>query len=136
MGQSVASVDLGETQAIAAIFADGQGVLYSGRELKAIRRSWQRVRAKVKPPTVEKRRKSKRYRQIKHLLHLISKDFVAQCYEAGVDHRRSDPRNQFTKPVSPQNVQGFDLPSRRTRPGEHQPAPCEIGDGRTHVPAY
>ena len=32
------AVDLGETQAISAIFDDGQGVLYSGREVKAIRR--------------------------------------------------------------------------------------------------
>jgi IS605 OrfB family transposase len=87
------AVDLGETQAIAAIFDDGQGVLYSGRQVKAIRRTWQKVRTKVKPPTVENRRKSKRFRQIErkesrqvnHLLHLISKSFVERCYEAGVD---------------------------------------------------
>ncbi len=92
-GTRKVAVDLGETQAIAAIFADGQGVLYSGREVKAIRRYWQKVRTKVKPPTVENRRKSRRFRQIErkesrqvnHLLHLISKNFVERCYEAGVD---------------------------------------------------
>ena len=92
-GTRKVAVDLGETQAIAAIFDDGQGLLYSGREVKAIRRYWQKVRTKVKPPTVEKRRKSKRFRQIErkesrqvnHLLHLISKNFVERCNEAGVD---------------------------------------------------
>ena len=92
-GTRKVAVDLGETQAIAAIFDDGQGVLYSGRQVKAIRRTWQKVRTKVKPPTVENRRKSKRFRQIErkesrqvnHLLHLISKHFVERCDEAGVD---------------------------------------------------
>ena len=68
-------------------------MLSSGREVKAIRRTWQKVRTKVKLPTVENRRKSKRFRQIErkesrqvnHLLHLISKNFVERCYEAGVD---------------------------------------------------
>ena len=92
-GTRKVAVDLGESQAIAAIFEDGQGVLYSGRQVKAIRRTWQKVRTKVKPPTVENRRKSKRFRQIErkesrqvnHLLHLISKHFVERCDEAGVD---------------------------------------------------
>ena len=92
-GTRKVAVDLGETQVIAAIFDDRQGVLYSGREVKAIRRTWQKVRTKVKPPTVENRRKSKRFRQIErkesrqvnHLLHLISKNFVERCDEAGVD---------------------------------------------------
>ena len=60
---------------------------------QAIQRTWQKVRTKVKPPTVENRRKSKRFRQIErkesrqvnHLLHLIRKHFVERCYEAGVD---------------------------------------------------
>lgn len=92
-GTRKVAVDLGETQAIAAIFDDGRGVLYSGREVKAVRRYWQKVRTKVKPPAVENRRKSKRFRQIErkesrqvnHLLHLITKNFVERCYEAGVD---------------------------------------------------
>jgi IS605 OrfB family transposase len=92
-GTRKAALDLGETQLISAIFEDGQGVLDRGREVKAIRRSWQKVRTKVKPPTVENRPKSKRLRQIEQqesrqvnqLLHLLTKNFVARCYEAGVD---------------------------------------------------
>jgi putative transposase len=92
-GTRKVAVDLGETQAISAMFDDGTNLLYSGREIKAIRRYWQKVRTKVKPPTVEHRKKSRRYRQIErkesrqvnHLLHLISKDFVERCDQAGVD---------------------------------------------------
>ena len=92
-GTRQVALDLGETQAISAIFDDGQVVLYGGREVKAIRRYWQKVRAKVKPTTVENRRKSRRFRQIQrkesrhvnHWLHLITQNFVERCYEAGVD---------------------------------------------------
>jgi IS605 OrfB family transposase len=92
-GTRKVAVDLGETQAISAMFDDGTNLLYSGREIKAIRRYWQKVRAKVKPPTAENCKKSRRYhqierkesRQVHHLLHLISKDFVERCSQAGVD---------------------------------------------------
>lgn len=92
-GKRKAAVDLGETQSISAMFDDGTNLLYSGREIKAIRRYWQKVRAKVKPPTAENRKKSRRYRQIErkesrqvhHLLHILSKDFVERCSQAGVD---------------------------------------------------
>lgn len=92
-GTRKVAVDLGETQAISAMFDDGTDLLYSGREIKAIRRYWQKVRTKVKPPTADNRKKSQRYRQIEHkearqvnhLLHLISKDFVERCSQAGVD---------------------------------------------------
>jgi putative transposase len=92
-GTRKVAIDLGETQAISAMFDDGIDLLYSGREIKAIRRYWQKVHAKVKPPTAENRKKSRRYRQIErkesrqvhHLLHLISKDFVERCSQTGVD---------------------------------------------------
>lgn len=92
-GMRKVAVDLGETQAISAMFDDRTDLLYSGREIKAIRRYWQKVRAKVKPPTAKNRKKSRRYRQIErketrqvnHLLHLISKDFVECCKKVGVD---------------------------------------------------
>ena len=92
-GMRKVAVDLGETQAISAMFDDGTNWLYSGREIKAIRRYWQKVRAKVKPPTAENRKKSRRYRQIEHkemrqvnhLLHILSKHFVDQCDQVGVD---------------------------------------------------
>ncbi len=63
-GTRKVAVDLGETQAISAMSDDGTNLLYSGREIKAVRRCWQKVRAKVKPPTAENRKKSRRYLQI------------------------------------------------------------------------
>jgi IS605 OrfB family transposase len=92
-GTRKVAIDLGETQAISAMFDDGTDLLYSGREIKAIRRYWQKVRAKVKPPTAENCKKSRRYRQIErkesrqvnHLLQLISKDFVERCDQIGVN---------------------------------------------------
>jgi IS605 OrfB family transposase len=91
LGDRVAAVDLGETQIMSAMFDDGTTLLYSGREIKAIRRYWNKVRRQVKPPQ-EGQRKSRRYkaierkenRQVNHRLHQISKDFVSRCYETGV----------------------------------------------------
>ena len=93
LGQRKVAVDLGETQAITAVFDDGTALMYSGRLIKSIRRYWQKIRAKVKPPTAENPRKSRRYRQIErkesrqvnHLLHIMTTDFVRRCWEAGVD---------------------------------------------------
>jgi IS605 OrfB family transposase len=90
-GDRAVAVDLGETQMISAVFDDGQALLYSGREIKAIRRYWQKVRRCVRPPAAGQR-KSRRYReidrkeacQVNHRLHLITTDFVERCYRAGV----------------------------------------------------
>ena len=91
---NVVAIDLGLNNLITATFTDGTSHIISGRELKAIRRYWQKVRAKVKPPSVTKRKPSRRYnqicrkesRQIKHRLHIISKQFVELCEEKGVTH--------------------------------------------------
>lgn len=87
-----AAVDLGETNIIAAIFSDGSKTLYSGRELKATRRYWQKVRSKVKPPSKDNKHMSRRYSQISrkesswsnNYLHQISRHFVDLCKEKGV----------------------------------------------------
>ena len=91
---NVVAVDLGLNNIITATFTDGTSIIISGRELKAIRQYWQKVRAKVKPPSVTKRKPSRRYnqicrkeaRQIRHRLHIISKEFVKMCEEKGVTH--------------------------------------------------
>ncbi len=91
LGNKWAAVDLGETQAITAILEDGTILLYNGRLIKSIRRYWQKVRTHVKPPT-QGQRKSRRFveieskesRQINHLLHLLTKDFVERCWQTGV----------------------------------------------------
>jgi transposase len=43
------AVDLGEMNLITAVFSDEITIIYSGRIMKAVRRYWQKVRAKVKP---------------------------------------------------------------------------------------
>ena len=93
LGNRKVAVDLGETQAITAIFEDRASLLYSGRLIKSIRRYWNKVRARVKPPTAENKRKSRRFRQIErkesrqvqHLLHILTADFARRCWLAGVD---------------------------------------------------
>jgi putative transposase len=93
LGNRKVAVDLGETQAITAIFDDGTTLMYSGRLIKAIRRYWNKIRARVKPPTAVNKRKSRRFRQIErqesrqveHLLHIMTADFVRRCWHAGVD---------------------------------------------------
>jgi putative transposase len=89
---NVVAIDLGLNNIITATFSDGSSHIVSGRELKAIRRYWQKVRTKVKPPSVTKRKPSRRYRkicgkesrQIRHRLHIISKQFVELCEGKGV----------------------------------------------------
>ena len=91
LGDRVVAVDLGETQIISAMFDDGKTLLYSGREIKSIRRYWNKVRTHVKPP-VKYQKRSRRYseidrkesRQVNHRIHQITKDFVDRCYNAGV----------------------------------------------------
>ena len=90
-GKRVVAVDLGETQLLTVMLGDGKTLMYSGREIKALRRYWQKVRRKVKPP-VEGQKKSRRYsqidvkesRQVNHRLHIITRDFVNGCTKAGV----------------------------------------------------
>ncbi|MBX6378822.1 MAG: transposase, partial [Clostridia bacterium] len=60
-GTGRVAVDLGETVLLAAAFGDGTALLYSGRLIKAIRRYWQKVRSRVKPPSGEQPRMSRRF---------------------------------------------------------------------------
>jgi len=90
-GEGRVAVDLGETVLLAAVFEDGAALLYSGRLIKAVRRYWQKVRAKVKPPSQEKPRMSRRYReiarkerqQVEHLLHIATAHFIRECVRRG-----------------------------------------------------
>jgi len=91
-GTGRVAVDLGETVLLAGAFEDGAALLYSGRWIKAIHRYWQKVRSKVKPPSKERPRMSRRYRQIarkehrqvEHLLHMVTSHFVRECVRRGV----------------------------------------------------
>lgn len=90
-GHGLAAIDLGETHLMAALFSDTQAQLYSGRKIKSIRRYWQKVRSRVQPPQ-EGMPKSKRYREIEskekrqvdHILHIMTKDFVRLCRDKGI----------------------------------------------------
>jgi len=91
-GSGKVAVDLGETHLLACTFSDGSHYLISGRLIKSIRRYWQKVRRKVKPPSQLNPKMSRRYRQIQrkekntisHLLHIVSKNFVQLCVEKDV----------------------------------------------------
>ncbi len=91
-GSGRVAVDLGETVLLAAAFDDGTALLYSGGLIKAIRRYWQKVRSKVKPPSKERPYKFRRWRQIahkerrqvEHLLHIVTSRFVLECLRRGV----------------------------------------------------
>jgi putative transposase len=63
LGDNVVAVDLGETQLLTAMLGDGRTLMYSGREIKSLRRYWSKVRRKVKPPA-DGQKKSRRYSQI------------------------------------------------------------------------
>lgn len=90
-GAGRVAVDLGETHLITAVTETGPAWLYSGREVKAIRRYWKKVRARVQSPRPGER-KSRRLRQIDRkesrqvqaLLHRITVDFVRRCATEGV----------------------------------------------------
>ncbi|MBI3949280.1 MAG: IS200/IS605 family element transposase accessory protein TnpB [Acidobacteria bacterium] len=92
LGDDVAAVDLGETQAMAVALMSGRVLLYSGRLVKSVRRYWQKVRARVKPPTQTNRKKSRRYSgidrkesaQVNHLLHILTTDCIRRLWDAGV----------------------------------------------------
>jgi IS605 OrfB family transposase len=66
-------------------FDDGTVSLYSGRQIKAIRRYWQKVRANLK-------QKSRRWFQISHqerkqvdqLLHITTSHLISECLKKGV----------------------------------------------------
>jgi IS605 OrfB family transposase len=84
--------DLGEPVLLAAVFEDGTALLYAGRLIKAVRRSWPKVRAKVTPPSREKPRMSRRSReiapqerrQVEHLLPIVTAPFVREYIRRGV----------------------------------------------------
>jgi putative transposase len=78
-------MDLGETILMTCVFDDGTVSLYSGRQIKAIRRYWQKVRANLK-------QKSRRWfqvahkerKQVDHLLHITTSHFISECLKKGV----------------------------------------------------
>ncbi len=85
----VVAVDPGNVWTLAWVTEDGRTGLASGGLINSIRRYWQKVRSKVKPPSVQNPKMSRRYRQIarkesrqvNHMLHVLSKNFVRWCIE-------------------------------------------------------
>lgn len=84
-GTGRAAVDLGETVLMACAFDDGTVVLYSGRQIKAIRRYWQKVRASLKQNSRRwKEITHRERRQVEHLLHIATSHFIGECMRRGV----------------------------------------------------
>jgi putative transposase len=83
-GEGRVAMDLGETILMACVFDDGTASLYSGRQIKAIRRYWQKVRANLK-------QKSRRWfdishkerKQVDHLLHIATSHLISECRKRG-----------------------------------------------------
>jgi IS605 OrfB family transposase len=83
-GEGRVAMDLGETILMACVFDDGTASLYSGRQIKAIRRYWQKVRANLK-------QKSRRWfeishkerKQVEHLLHIATSHLISECRKRG-----------------------------------------------------
>jgi len=60
-------------------------VLYSGRQIKAIRRYWQKVRASLKQNSRRwKEITHRERRQVEHLLHIATSHFIGECMRRGV----------------------------------------------------
>ncbi|MDN4595143.1 RNA-guided endonuclease InsQ/TnpB family protein [Polycladomyces subterraneus] len=84
-GSGRVAIDLGETILMACVFDDGTASLYSGRQIKAIRRYWQKVRANLE-------QKSRRWfqishkerKQVDHLLHIATTHLISECLKKGV----------------------------------------------------
>jgi IS605 OrfB family transposase len=84
-GSGRVAIDLGETILMTCAFDDGTVSLYSGRQIKATRRYWKKVRANLK-------QKSRRWfqiahnerKQVDHLLHIATSHFISECMKKGV----------------------------------------------------
>jgi len=84
-GTGKAAVDLGETVLMACAFDDGTVMLYSGRQIKAIRRYWQKVRASLRQNSCRWKEIAHRERkQVEQLLHIVTSHFIAECIRRGV----------------------------------------------------
>jgi len=101
------AIDPGNIWALAWLTDKGETGLASGRYLNSIRRYWQKVRARVKPPSEAKPHKSRRYRQISrlesrqtnHMLHVLSKQFVRWCIEHGISKVVIEDMKDFRQDV-------------------------------------
>ncbi|WP_369018480.1 transposase [Thermatribacter velox] len=84
-GTGRVAVDLGETVLMACAFDDGTVMLYSGRQIKTIRRYWQKVRASLKQNSRRWEEITHRERrQVEHLLHIATAHFIGECMRRGV----------------------------------------------------
>ncbi len=84
-GTGRAAVDLGETVLMACAFDDGTAMLYSGRQIKAIRRYWQKVRSSLKQNSRRwKEMAHRERRQVEHLLHISTSHLIGECMRRGV----------------------------------------------------
>jgi len=76
-GTGRVAVDLGETVLMAAAFEDGTALLYPGRLVKSVRRSWPKVRASLKQNSRRWKETAHRERkQVEHLLHVTTSHFI------------------------------------------------------------
>ena len=84
-GNGRAALDLGENILIAAAFDDGSAFLYSGRQIKSVRRYWIKVRSKLKQRSRRWKQVAHREKaQVDHLLRQAVSHFLRECEKRGI----------------------------------------------------
>jgi putative transposase len=85
LGNGRAALDLGENILMAAAFDDGSAFLYSGRQIKSVRRYWRKVRSKLKQNSRRWKQVAHREKvQVDHLLRQAVSHFLRECEKRGI----------------------------------------------------
>ncbi len=84
-GNGRVALDLGENILMAAAFDDGSTFLYSGRQIKSVRRYWRKIRSKLKQNSRRwKQMSHKEKLQVDHLLRQAVSHFLCECEKRGI----------------------------------------------------
>jgi putative transposase len=84
-GNGKVSLDLGENVLMAAAFDDGSALLYSGRQIKSVRRYWTKVRSKLRKNSRRWKQVAHREKaQVDHLLRQAVSHFLRECEKRGI----------------------------------------------------
>jgi putative transposase len=84
-GNGKVALDLGENILMAAAFDDGSAFLYSGRQIKSVRRYWRKIRSKLKQNSRRWKQVAHKERvQVDHLLRQAVSHFLRECEKRGI----------------------------------------------------
>ncbi len=84
-GNGRVALDLGENILMAAAFDDGSAFLYSGRQIKSVRRYWTKLRSKLRQNSRRWKQVAHREKaQVDHLLRQAVSHFLRECEKRGI----------------------------------------------------